>query len=132
MVYADPSEPVRVAPDSGEFDSRRVFELPIVRALIRAGRELSGDQPLEELFALILSQAIEAVKAERGVLMTVRDGELAPQATHGDGFRISTTVRDRVMQNKESLLVRDVGREEALLKQLSISEQQIHSLMAVP
>ena len=132
LISGDPSEPVRVAPDSGEFDSRRVFELPIVRALIRAGRELSGDQPLEELFALILSQAIEAVKAERGVLMTVRDGELAPQATHGDGFRISTTVRDRVMQNKESLLVRDVGREEALLKQLSISEQQIHSLMAVP
>jgi sigma-B regulation protein RsbU (phosphoserine phosphatase) len=41
-------------------------------------------------------------------------------------------VRDRVLKQKESLLVRDVGSEQALQNQLSISEQQIHSLMAVP
>jgi serine phosphatase RsbU (regulator of sigma subunit)/pSer/pThr/pTyr-binding forkhead associated (FHA) protein len=121
--------PVPAAP---EMDSRRQFQLPIVRALIRAGRELAGHRPLEELFPLVLDQAIEAVQAERGVLMTLDGERLVARATHGEGFRISTTIRDRVLRDKESLLVRDVGQEEALLQQLSISEQQIHSLMAVP
>jgi serine phosphatase RsbU (regulator of sigma subunit) len=124
--------PVRPLTDSGEMDTARQFQLPIVRALIRAGRELAGHQPLGDLFKTILDQAISAVKAERGVLMTLDDGRLVPRATHGEGFRISTTVRDRVLQKCESLLVRDVGQEEALQRQLSISEQQIHSLMAVP
>jgi serine phosphatase RsbU (regulator of sigma subunit) len=132
LLSDEPTAPVQPVTDSLEVDPQRQFRLPIVRALIRAGRELAGHQPLEELFSLVLSQAIEAVKAERGILMTLEGAQLVPRATHGDGFRISTTIRDRVLQNKESLLVRDVGQEEALLKQLSISEQQIHSLMAVP
>lgn len=112
--------------------AREQFQLPIVKALIRAGRELAGHQPLSELFETILGQAISAVGAERGLLMTLEQGKLVTQASHGDGFRISSTVRDRVIDNKESLLVRDVGREQALQNQLSISEQQIHSLLAVP
>ena len=132
LLSDEPTAPIQPVTDSLEVDSQRQFRLPIVRALIRAGRELAGHQPLGELFSLILSQAIEAVKAERGILMTLEGAQLVPRATHGDGFRISTTIRDRVLQNKESLLVRDVGQEEALLKQLSISEQQIHSLMAAP
>jgi serine phosphatase RsbU (regulator of sigma subunit) len=112
--------------------ARQLFDQPVVRALIRAGRELAGDQSLEELFRLILDLSIDAVGAERGVLMTLENGRLEPRAVHGDGFRISTTVRDRVMQNKTSLLVRDIEQEKALLDQVSISEQQIHSLMAVP
>jgi serine phosphatase RsbU (regulator of sigma subunit) len=111
---------------------QRMFEIPAVRALIRAGQQLAAHQPLEELFPLILELSIEAVGAERGVLMTLEAGQLATQAVHGEGFRISTTVRDRVLQEKTSLLVRDVGQEEALVNQLSISGQQIHSLMAVP
>jgi serine phosphatase RsbU (regulator of sigma subunit) len=113
-------------------DARDVFQLPVVRALIRAGRELAGAQPLEELFELILALSIEAVNAERGVLMTLESSGLVPRAVHGDGFRISTTVRDRVLEKKESLLVQDVDQEEALQNQMSIAGQQIHSLMAVP
>lgn len=112
--------------------TRKAFDHPVVRALIRAGRELAGDQSLEELFELILGLSIDAVGAERGVLMTVESGRLQSRAVHGEGFRISTTVRDRVMENKSSLLVRDIEQEKALLNQESISEQQIHSLMAVP
>ncbi len=112
--------------------SRAAFEHPVVRALIRAGRELAGHQPLEDLFQLILNLSIEAVGAERGVLMTLEGEQLIPRSVHGEGFRISTTVRDRVLKEKTSLLVRDIAQEHALREQLSISEQQIHSLMAVP
>jgi serine phosphatase RsbU (regulator of sigma subunit)/pSer/pThr/pTyr-binding forkhead associated (FHA) protein len=132
LLSGESTGPVQASQDSLEIDSQRQFQLPVVRVLIRAGRELAGHQPLEELFSLILSQAIEAVKAERGILMTVEGGKLIPRATNGEGFRISTMIRDRVMENKESLLVRDVGQEKTLVNQLSISEQQIHSLMAVP
>jgi serine phosphatase RsbU (regulator of sigma subunit) len=131
LLSGDDTSPDRTAPGETT-DAQRQFQLPVVRTLIRAGRELAGHQPLAELFQLILELSIEAVKAERGVLLTLEDGRLTPRATHGEGFRISTTVRDRVLQNKTSLLVRDVAQEEALQKQLSISEQQIHSLMAVP
>jgi serine phosphatase RsbU (regulator of sigma subunit) len=108
------------------------FGLPVVQALIRAGRELAGHRPLNELFSLILDLSIEAVGAERGVLMTLEGDELVSRAVHGEGFRISTMVRDRVLGDKTSVLVRDIQQDQALMQQLSISEQQIHSLMAVP
>ncbi len=113
-------------------DGRNAFGMPEVRALVRAGRELAGHRPLEELFPLILDLSISAVGAERGVVMTLENGQLQSRAVHGEGFRISTTVRDRVVNEKTSLLVRDLQQDEAFRKQVSISEQQIHTMMAVP
>jgi len=111
---------------------RDTFATPVVRALVRAGRELSGHRPLGELFKLILDLSISAVSAERGVVMILEGDKLVSKAVHGDGFRISTTVRDRVLKEKASVLVRDLARDEAFREQVSISEQQIHTMMAVP
>jgi serine phosphatase RsbU (regulator of sigma subunit) len=104
----------------------------VVRALVRAGRELAGHRPLDELFKLILDLSIETVGAERGVLMGLEGEQLVPKAVHGDNFRISATVRDRVLQEKNSLLVRDLQQDEAFRQQISISGQQIQTMMAVP
>jgi serine phosphatase RsbU (regulator of sigma subunit) len=104
----------------------------VVRALLRAGRELSGHRPLEELFRLILDLSIETVGAQRGVLMTLEGDQLVPKALHGEGFRISTFVRDRVLIEKTSVLVRDTASEAALQSHQSIIGEQIQSLMAVP
>jgi serine phosphatase RsbU (regulator of sigma subunit) len=108
------------------------FNSPEVQALIRAGRLLADRIPLEELFPLILDHSIDAVGAERGVLMTLEGEQLTSRAVHGEGFRISTTVRDRVLQEKTSLLVRDLQRDDAFKEQVSIFEQRIHTMMAVP
>jgi serine phosphatase RsbU (regulator of sigma subunit)/pSer/pThr/pTyr-binding forkhead associated (FHA) protein len=105
---------------------------PQMRALIRAGRELSEHRPLAELFQVIMDLSIEAVMAGRGVLMTLEGGELHPRANRGDGFKISTTVRDRVIKNKESLLVRDAQLDQSLKGQMSIVEQKVRSMIAVP
>src|SRR4029450_1908749 len=61
-----------------------------VGALIKAGRELAGHMPLDQLFQLILDLSIESVNAERGVLLTVEgeSGELVMQAAKGKDFRI--------------------------------------------
>lgn len=113
-------------------DRQNAFATPVVRALVRAGRELSGNRPLEELFPLILDLSISAVSAERGVVMILEGDKLTSRAVHGEGFRISTTIRDRVLKEKTSVLVRDLAQDEALRQQVSISEQQIHTMMAVP
>lgn len=107
---------------------------PQMRALIRAGRELSEHRPLAELFQVIMDLSMEAVMAGRGVLMTVEGsgGELCVQAARGEGFKISNTVRDRILKNKESLLVRDAQLDQTLKSQMSIVEGRVRSMMAVP
>ncbi|MCP3980113.1 MAG: SpoIIE family protein phosphatase [bacterium] len=129
LLSGEATAPVVAAP--GVRERRQAFESPEVRALVRAGRELAGARPLEELFPLILNLSIEAVGAERGLLMTLERGQLVTRAVHGEGFRISTTVRDRVLKQKTSLLVRDLDQEEAFKNQISIGVD-IHTMIAVP
>jgi serine phosphatase RsbU (regulator of sigma subunit) len=105
---------------------------PAISVLVRAGRELVGHRPLSELFHVILDLSIEAVGAERGVVMTLEDDRLVVQAVRGEGFRISTAVRDRVLKEKASLLVRDTRLDEAFPSRQSIPDQQILTMMAVP
>jgi serine phosphatase RsbU (regulator of sigma subunit) len=111
---------------------RRLMSHPAVSALMRAGRELAGKRPLGELFRLILDLSIDAVGAERGVLMTLDEGRLVPRATHGEGFKISTTVRDRVVREKTSVLVKNILEDEIFKGKQSISEQHIRTMMAAP
>lgn len=104
-----------------------------ISALVRAGNELANHRPLPELFVFILDLAIGAVKAARGVLMTIEDdGELIVQANRGEGFNISTAVRDRVLTTGSSVLVRDTSIDDAYRERKSIVEQNIRTLMAVP
>lgn len=103
-----------------------------MQALIRAGQELSDNRPLDELFPVILDLAIQAVNAQRGVLMILEGETLVPKAHKGDGFRISTTVRDRVLNDKASILVRDAQLDEAFKGRMSIVEQKVHTMMAAP
>jgi sigma-B regulation protein RsbU (phosphoserine phosphatase) len=105
---------------------------PQMRALIRAGRELAGHRPLDELFNVIMDLSVEAVMAGRGVLMVLEGEELQVKAARGDGFQISTTVRERVLRKKESLLVRDAQLDQALREHMSIVEQKVRSMIAVP
>jgi sigma-B regulation protein RsbU (phosphoserine phosphatase) len=103
-----------------------------MRALIRAGRELAGHKSLSELFEDILSLSIEAVAASRGVLMTLEGTELVVRAARGEGLRMSAKVRDSVLREKKSWLVRDTRLDQALAGRESIVEQQIRSMLAVP
>jgi sigma-B regulation protein RsbU (phosphoserine phosphatase) len=108
------------------------FTSPVVKVLLRAGRELANHRPLEELFPLLLDLSIEAVGAERGVLLILEGTRLVSKAAHGEHFRISATVRDQVLQDKRSLLIKDMQQEEAFREQQSISAQQIQTMICVP
>jgi sigma-B regulation protein RsbU (phosphoserine phosphatase) len=103
-----------------------------VQALIRAGQELAGRGTLADLFPLILDLAIDAVGALRGVVMILEGDILEVKANKGEGFRISSAVRDRVIKEKASILVRDAQMDEAFRERMSIVEQKVRTLMAVP
>jgi serine phosphatase RsbU (regulator of sigma subunit)/pSer/pThr/pTyr-binding forkhead associated (FHA) protein len=117
---------------SAKAEGAAISSATAVQALIRAGNELAGERPLPELFRFILNLAIEAVSAERGILMTLEGQKLEVRATRGEGFRISNTVRDRVLNKKESVLVRDTSADEAFRERRSIVEQNVRTLIAVP
>jgi sigma-B regulation protein RsbU (phosphoserine phosphatase) len=116
-----------MAIDSGKGKSSAAMQ-----ALIRAGQELSENRPLAELFPVILDLAIQAVNAQRGVLLILESDNLVPKAHKGDGFRISSGVRDRVLKEKSSILVRDAQLDDAFKGRMSIVEQKVHTMMAVP
>ncbi|HLI85922.1 MAG TPA: SpoIIE family protein phosphatase [Bryobacteraceae bacterium] len=103
-----------------------------LEALIQAGRQLSENLPLEELFEVILGLAIQAVNAQRGVVLILENGELVAKAHRGEGFRISTKVRDRVIEEKVSLLVKNTALDDAFKGRMSIVEQRVHTMMAAP
>ena len=120
-----------IRPDKSSGESQGFAAIQF-SALVRAGNELSGHRPLPELFRFILDLAIGAVKADRGVLLVIEDGELVVRANKGEGFRISTAVRDRVLNTGSSVLVRDTSIDDAFRERKSIVEQNIRTLMAVP
>src|SRR5262245_17165502 len=99
-----------------------------MQALIRAGQELSTNRPLAELFPVILDLAIQAVTAQRGVLMILEGDSLVARAHKGEGFRISTAVRDRVIDDKKSMLVRDAQSDEVFKGRMSIVEQKVRTM----
>jgi sigma-B regulation protein RsbU (phosphoserine phosphatase) len=103
-----------------------------VKALIRAGQELAGHSPLSELFPAILKLALSATGAKRGVILTIENGDLMERASEGDGFTLSTGVRDRVIREKCSLVINDAQLDEAFRQQQSIVLQRVRSIMAVP
>jgi serine phosphatase RsbU (regulator of sigma subunit) len=119
--------------EPGDMDKTSIITTnPQMQALIRAGRELAGHRPLHELFEVIMDLTMEAVLAGRGVLMTLDGEDLIPRAARGAGFKISSTVRDRVLKDKTSLLVRDAQLDQALKAQMSIVQQRVRSMIAVP
>lgn len=64
--------------------------------------------------------------------MTLEGEELVVRASRGAGFKISNTVRDRVMKDKASVLVQDTMLDQGLKDQMSIVQQKVRSMIAVP
>ncbi|HXV59722.1 MAG TPA: ATP-binding protein [Vicinamibacteria bacterium] len=114
-------------------DEARGPHVSALWAFVRAGRELAVRRPLQELFRIILDLSLEAVGAERGVLLTLDEGDrLVVQASRGPGLQISARVRDKVLKEKTSLLVTDALHDQLVKRSQTIIEQGVHSLIAVP
>jgi GAF domain-containing protein len=118
---------------STDMAGRPSLENEHLGALVRAGRELAGHGDLAQLFEMVLDLSLKAVKASRGVVMTLEpDGALRSRSLRGEGLRISTSVRDLVMNEGKSLLVRDARLDQDFGFRASIVAQEIRSILAVP
>jgi serine phosphatase RsbU (regulator of sigma subunit) len=60
------------------------------------------------------------------------EDELVVRAAKGSAFRISSAVRDRVLNTHDSVLVRDTQMEDAYRMRQSIVEQRVRTFMAAP
>jgi sigma-B regulation protein RsbU (phosphoserine phosphatase) len=139
---AKPREVQFVSPSPGEAVPQNAITADLhsalqtslqLEALVRAGRELAGHCPLEELFALILNLTVDAVKAARGAVITLEhNGQLKTRAVCGESVRMSAAVRDRVLEQRKSLLVRDTSADLDFAGRQSIVAQEIRSFLAVP
>jgi serine phosphatase RsbU (regulator of sigma subunit) len=103
-----------------------------LQSLLKFGEQLSQYPAFDEMLPAMLDLAIQAVNAQRGVLMLLEGGQLVVKAHKGDGFRISTAVREKVINEKCSILVRDAQLDDAFKGRMSIVEQKVHTMMAVP
>lgn len=104
-----------------------------LKALLQAGRELAGNGGLGKLCELVLDLSLEAVRASRGVVMTrEKEGDLKSRAIRGECLRISTAVRDFVMRQGKSLLVRDSRLDQDFASQSAVVGPEIRSILAVP
>jgi serine phosphatase RsbU (regulator of sigma subunit)/pSer/pThr/pTyr-binding forkhead associated (FHA) protein len=136
---SDPPSPSTIFTSlEGALSSQTIVDRPgqhgakQIEALIRAGQELAGRGTLADLFPRILDLAIEGVGAQRGVVMILEGECLEVKANKGEGFRISSAVRDRVIKERASVLVRDAQLDEAFRERMSIVEQKVRTMMAVP
>ncbi len=103
------------------------------QAIGRVSAMLAAHLPLPDLFRMVMDESMLAVGGSRGVLMTFDQSEnLVVRETRGDAFRISSTVRDKVMRERQSLLVRDTSLDAAVRGSQSIVDNLVRSFMAVP
>src|SRR3954453_14936125 len=103
-----------------------------LQALLKFGEQVSQYPSLDDMLPATLELAIQAVNAQRGVLMLLEGDQLVAKAHKGDGFRISSAVRDKAVNEKASILVRDAQLDDAFKGRMSIVEQKVHTMMAVP
>ena len=126
------SHTIEVTLDAVLNTDRELQNSPHMRALIQAGRELCGHTSLDELFEVIMNLSMDAVGGARGALLTIERGEFRVRASKGEGFDISSHVRDLVVKQGRSLLVRDALTDRDLAARRSIVREQIHAILAVP
>ena len=103
-----------------------------IQTLIGAVQAFEESRSVNDLYPVVLDLAIQAVNAQRGVLLILEGDTLVPRAHKGEGFRISSAVRDKVLKEKSSILVRDAQLDDAFKGRMSIVEQKVHTMMAVP
>jgi GAF domain-containing protein len=104
-----------------------------LRFFAHAGRELSRDRPLPELFGVILDLCLQAVPAERGVLLTLGGrGQLELQASRGEPFQISETVRRTVLGENRSVLLENAREDERVRGSDAIQGPGVESVVAAP
>ena len=112
-----------------------------LRKLLEINKRLNCEHDLNRLLDFIMDSAIEITNAERGflILTSTRQEkmfEVARNFEHEDirnpEFEISHSITEKVIRTGLAILAKDALHDERFDGYRSVSELQLHSVMAVP
>ena len=108
----------------------------VLSVLTKATRELLVHRPLAQLFDLVLDLLLEAVPAERAVILIVEAGQpeiKASRSRSGEPIaRVSRSITRRVLEQRVSLLIPNIFEDATLRAQDSIMASGIRSAVCAP
>ncbi len=99
--------------------------------LVRVCRQLLRPGP-KGWYGVILSTAMRYLRAERGALLILEEGELRVRASAGPDLPISSTIRDRVLRERISIFAADVRDDSRFHDAHSLLLQGVSSIIAAP
>jgi transcriptional regulator with GAF, ATPase, and Fis domain len=107
--------------------------------LYSLGQQICQEEDVDAMFARSLEAAASLLKVERAFVAVLRDGKLAPRATHrielrGDlpAWPVSRTMLHRVLTQGISLLTTDAAKDERYGRARSVELHNIRSVMCCP
>lgn len=125
--------------------ARTLFSLPVsqvastglTRILVDAAHEIVSHRPVEETLGALLSLALRATSAERGVIATLKEShQLEPLAVaHPEGTpipQVSRSVIARVIEEGCALILEDVKVDEQLAHAGTIVGSGVRSILCAP
>jgi len=111
----------------------------ILSALSQASMALISNRPVDELLDFILELAFKVIRAERGVLMLLSNGDLQVKSVRtssgkdpDEEISFSRSIADKVVEEKVSILTNNALSDPRFDKQQSIVSLGIRSAMCVP
>ena len=109
-----------------------------VQRLVAFSSELMRENSPESLFRKLLTAVVELTGAEKGFVIVFQDGERHLAASHNVGeetldlSRVSDTIVDQVVQNRQSLIVSDAMSDRTFGRSRSVVDLKLSSVMCVP
>ena len=108
-----------------------------LRIAYEVTRELVGERDVEQVITKVLTACFKFVRADRGVIFLVEDGQLVPRANRrrsgGEApVVVSSTILDHVKTTRSAVLTNDAAMDFANSKGKSMILNRISSAMVVP
>lgn len=112
-----------------------------LHALLEISIGINATMRLEDTLQVVMKNAIDLLKAERGFIMLLDDyGQLQFKTAYnlknedlgGDDFRISSTIANKVARTGKPIFTSDAQDDERFANQASIRELHLRSIVCVP
>ncbi len=108
--------------------------------LFQVCKELSRTSTLQELIENSMKLIFEVINCERGVLLTLQDGQLSPRFAYhrqhgviaGQEMNTSSTIVNKVISEKVVIATDDAQHDDRFLQGMSIVQFNIRSVVAAP
>lgn len=110
--------------------------------LLRASRMLNSSLDLQQVLDTLMSQAVEVLGAERGLILMREEGDnqwvprsarsLNVETIVSDGFRFSRGVVDEVIRTRLPVLTSDALEDERFRERDSVNLSSLRSVLCVP